>query len=878
MTETNMRLEDWFDDLSTRFVMNVPNEDLESAERICFQIEEAQWFYEDFIRPLDPTLPSMSLRNFCEKMFAHCPMLAVHQGDHMQAFEYFLEYKSRVPVRGAIMLNEAMDSVVLVKGWKKGANWSFPRGKINMAEDDLDCAVREVYEETGLDLQGAGLVPEDRQVKYIDVNMLQQAIRLYVFRDVPEDTYFEPRTRKEISKIEWWKLSDLPAFRKKGHGQQNTDRQPVASQANKFYMVAPFLVPLRKWVIEQQKKDARRVSSNHYQSAGLSHDDLLTEEDAGAESGTQLYYPGPSGGEQVPETRENATASLNRLLDIQQASQDSEVEDTIDYQSAQGNSGSALLALLQNKPQAGQQRTQNPLPHTPQEHTIEQAPMPTTPHHHAPRPPHFSSMPPPLTFPIQQHQPQHTFSYQQPRMISQYQQSNQQMYVPNQQHPTRPRENPHHYQSQHLIHPQPLPPTVQKALFTGGPVHSPVVPQLIQQQQAPQHPTNASMTNPNPQFPGLHAPIVPQVRKQSPPKLTKHSLALLDAFKRRDEDVVDANTTNDLPLRRYAQGQGQPPVPRHQPQELPADASQAAQVPSIPQYMAQNTASNRAPNPGMFTARQPISETQRSTLLDIFKSPTSTSASPAKPLSATALPPSATPSAVELSAVEPLSTNAATTSALLNDKRTPDPSARDAPIPELNPEANLPYRAMTILSRPPEMSEKEASGQNGSSHRMQHRTQSNGKKSSSRSRMQEPAKTSPEKPFQPQILKRPQPGQFSGQESLRHVQPPMPSMQAPPMPLMQQPVLDHRKQQPADHRQNLLSLFGKPSTSTQQPSYSPSNGISLPAADPNMAARSRVGSLASAEAGSRRPSQAPTSPENQGFLLDYLGTHFAKGH
>lgn len=868
-----MRLEDWLDDLSTRFLMNIPNEDLSSAERICFQIEEAQWFYEDFIRPLDPALPSMSLRNFCEKMFAHCPMLSGHQDDHMQAFEYFLQYKARVPVRGAIMLNKAMDSVVLVKGWKKGANWSFPRGKINMAEDDLDCAVREVYEETGLDLQGAGLVPEDRQVKFIDVNMLQQAIRLYVFRDVPEDTYFEPRTRKEISKIQWWKLSDLPAFRKKGHGQQNTDRQPVASQANKFYMVAPFLVPLRKWVIEQQKRDARRVSNNHYQSADLSHDDLLTEEDAGAESGTQLYYLDPSGGELDPETRENATTNLNRLLNIQQPSQDLEVEDTIDYQPAQNSSGSALLALLQSKPQMVQQRTQNPPPHTPLEHTIEQAPMPTTPHHHAPRPPHFSSMPPPPTFPIQQQQ-QNTFSYQQPRMVNQYQQSNQQMYMPNQQPSARPRENPHHYQSQHLIHPQPLPPTVQKALFTGGPVHSPVVPQPVQQQQAPQYSTNASTTISNPQFPSLHAPMVPQVRKESPPKLTKHTLALLDAFKRRDEDVTVANTSNDLPLRRYAQGQGQPPVPRHQPQELPADASQAAQLPSAPQYMSQNTASNsRAPNPGMFAARQPISEIQKSTLLDIFKSPTATSASPAKPLSATALPPSATPSAVELSAVEPLSTNAATTSALLNDKRTPDPAARDASIPELNPEANLPYRAMTILSRPPEMTEKEASGQNGSLHRMQHRTQSNGKKSSSRSAMQEPTKRSPEKPFQPQILKRPQPSQqsqFSGQESLRHAHPPMPSMQPP--------MVDHRKQQPADHRQNLLSLFGKPSASTQQPSYSPSNGISLPATDPNMAARSRIGSLASTESASRRPSQVPTSPEHQGFLLDYIAANIAKGH
>ena len=97
------------------------------------------------------------------------------------------------------MLNEAMDEVVLVKGWKKGANWSFPRGKINKDEKDLDCAVREVYEETGFDIAAAGLAGDEDKAKFIEVTLREQNMRLYVFRGVPMDTHFEPRTRKEIS-------------------------------------------------------------------------------------------------------------------------------------------------------------------------------------------------------------------------------------------------------------------------------------------------------------------------------------------------------------------------------------------------------------------------------------------------------------------------------------------------------------------------------------------------------------------------------------------------------------------------------------------------------------------------------------------------------
>ena len=117
----------------------------------------------------------------------------------MTAFSEFLAYKTRVPVRGAIMLNDAMDHAVLVKGWKKGANWSFPRGKINKDEKDLDCAVREVWEETGFDIRAAGLVEDDDKAKFIEVSLREQHMKLFVFRGVPMDTHFEPRTRKEIS-------------------------------------------------------------------------------------------------------------------------------------------------------------------------------------------------------------------------------------------------------------------------------------------------------------------------------------------------------------------------------------------------------------------------------------------------------------------------------------------------------------------------------------------------------------------------------------------------------------------------------------------------------------------------------------------------------
>lgn len=42
------------------------------------------------------------------------------------------------------LIASAVHQVLLVKGWQKGASWSFPRGKINKEEAEGMCAVREV--------------------------------------------------------------------------------------------------------------------------------------------------------------------------------------------------------------------------------------------------------------------------------------------------------------------------------------------------------------------------------------------------------------------------------------------------------------------------------------------------------------------------------------------------------------------------------------------------------------------------------------------------------------------------------------------------------------------------------------------------------------
>lgn len=765
----------------------------------------------------------------------------------MRAFEEFLMYKSRIPVRGAIMLNEEMDAAVLVKGWKKGANWSFPRGKINKEEDDMTCALREVYEETGYDLEAAGLVPEDRDVKYIEINMREQQMRLYVFRSVPMDTHFETRTRKEISKIQWWRLSELPAFRKKNQQQQHQ----IAVNANKFYMVAPFLVPLKKWVVEQ-RKDAKRAVENQYLSAGMSHDEVFTEDDPGVESNTQGRAQATTA---MPElnTLEGATAALSRLLKIQPATQGLQVEAMAGQSPTVKNSGEALLALLHGKSPLTEEHLKPILIlGTPLDHTTVHAQTPSTPHHYQPRfPPRASISPPSFHF----QPPQHPVSYHQ----SNYQSSNSgNQHTASQAYAQRSQGAPRLYQ------PQPLPPHVQRAVFTGGTVHSPAMPQPTQQSSLLHLHAHGSVALSNTQFSGVHAPMTPKMFQEAPRNLTSHSLALLNAFKSQDQVNGNSDGHSNLLLRGYTEAPDHPPQP--QPQELPA---------ALPAKLAMEPRTNYNFSPATSKTKVPINESHRATLLEMFKSPTTPNAALSNTAAATALPVTTMPSAVELSAVEPLSSNTGPRTTPLNhQQRGLGLDADNIGVPELNPEATLPFRATSILQRPP-LVDDAGTAVSGSSYG----ARTNEKRASSGVTRRQIRK-SPEKSFQPQILRRPQPTHLEKTELPEAVpiQPPdsgNPTMPAPPS-------LDRRSTQPTEQKQTLLSLFGKSSSpaSALFGTATTDGLLMLPHENAGLNSSAQVkvefSTTGNSPGVSLPMAQSSISPADKGFLLSYLDA-VAKG-
>ena len=232
---------DLLEELAARFILNCPEEELNNFERIMFLVEQAHWYYEDFVREEKPHLRGMKLREFAEIMFNKCASLRRYRGKVDEIYKKFTAYKFSVPTGGLIVLNPKLDKCVMVKGYKSGSSWGFPKGKINKDEPDMECAVREVLEEVGVDF--TGLTREEDSIvinRVVDKESgLKQRSRLFIVPGIAEETHFATQTRKEISKIAWHPVASL-----------------VKEEGKKYFFVKPFVQPLLKW-IKAAKSDGR---------------------------------------------------------------------------------------------------------------------------------------------------------------------------------------------------------------------------------------------------------------------------------------------------------------------------------------------------------------------------------------------------------------------------------------------------------------------------------------------------------------------------------------------------------------------------------------------------------------------------------------------
>lgn len=859
-------------------------------QRICFQVEEAQWFYEDFIRPLDPNLPSMSLRQFALRSFQHCPLMSGWSHDHhTAAFSEFLAYKTRVPVRGAVLLNESMDEVVLVKGWKKSAHWSFPRGKINKDEKDLDCAVREVHEETGLDIKAAGLVDDEKSLKYIEIPMREQNMRLYVVRGVPMDTHFEPRTRKEISKIDWYKLSELPTVKKSK--QVPLEKQNTNGNTNKFYMVAPFLGPLRKWIAQQRKLDLAKEPTL---AANFVQDEEGVEPVDGAVRHTneqQVPSDLPEVSTHLPP-QEDPSAHMKRLLNIS-------TDPNLPQGSPASSKADALLTLLREGSE--EFNSQAPVSDRPVAVSSHPAsgpsqPLPYLPHHPGTLQPSPFGVPHDQSYLATIHKaglPGNGFN-QSYRLGTENRSS---------QPPQRPYQGPsmnqlHRHQSHYSQNPLqnvPAPSVSLQQPPTGrqNPSFGSAQPTMENKQTpAPYQLTGDPQFAQGSRFPNAELLSGPPASKLPLPKLTNHSRALLDVFK-NDSAKKREPAAPELPSQ---------PVTQRPPENGAKSQQQNNLLKLLQQQQQQQQQQSTSSGPAtttefpqshaeLATAPSPLSDTSKPEPVKILKREGTTSPK--------SKPQGTTPKVDEATLSGPI--NLPNFEAAKSGRKQAAQSAKDV---HKDAKKDKPTN-ITILPRP-DQARKSSPATAPTAETAPSSQPSPPRRNVKLADFAKPAK--------PKILRRPEKGNLDACLPTHTVAvsafswPENEETESEQKDESKQVNYDRRPSQPTSQKEALLSLFGKKSGSTtasvpcspeeqQRPALSPpsisptrSNVISpLPSGSPpapgitttsqpqSQAPAAKVTSPVTSGESASKDRGKVTSPGDKAFLLDYLAG-VAKGN
>ena len=259
-----------------KFILNLPDDELASSVRIFFQLEQAWWFYDDFICDANTEtakkLPRFKhMKPFSLAMFNFSPLLQPMLSDFDGMYAEFSKYKRSISTYGTILLNAEGTKIALCRNWK-GKSWTLPGGKVNQDENGKVAASRETYEETGFDpdsekgvcfewkerrergeiveellLSNDGDFQEDEtEEELMPWRPLQDGDKLvytekdtnkrrtcYVCRGVPENFPFEPVARKEVAEVAWHDYNSLP----KNH-----------------YGLLPFIGQLKRWIKRDNKR------------------------------------------------------------------------------------------------------------------------------------------------------------------------------------------------------------------------------------------------------------------------------------------------------------------------------------------------------------------------------------------------------------------------------------------------------------------------------------------------------------------------------------------------------------------------------------------------------------------------------------------------
>lgn len=184
-----------------------------SGTALCNELQEAHWFYEDSIvegaRGHFPSLRQSVFFAFVLETSQVLREVYSSSRDREQVFDDWRRHLKTVPRSGAVLFDESREKCLMVQSHKSGV-WSFPSGKLEAGEREVDCATREVWEEINLDIS-----PCIDETQYVSAGSADSGgtVKLFIIGSLPAGLAgCKPNVKKEVAKIAWIPTRKLPGW------------------------------------------------------------------------------------------------------------------------------------------------------------------------------------------------------------------------------------------------------------------------------------------------------------------------------------------------------------------------------------------------------------------------------------------------------------------------------------------------------------------------------------------------------------------------------------------------------------------------------------------------------------------------------------------
>lgn len=217
------------EDLWARFVRMPKNTCVEIE--FMLQLEEAWWFYKDFIdqgdHPSENGSASQSgclsvntspaFDDFTRQLLTYFSQSDVYNCKEMLCnvetiLERFNHYKATTPKSGVFLLNKEKSHLLMVKERSSG-KLGIPKGKADLGESLLHCAIRECEEETGINCSmyicpaPLAIIKKDRHyVVFVAPSSLE------ISDPLPKPSH---HLLSEITSLVWMPVQDIQHMSKK---------------------------------------------------------------------------------------------------------------------------------------------------------------------------------------------------------------------------------------------------------------------------------------------------------------------------------------------------------------------------------------------------------------------------------------------------------------------------------------------------------------------------------------------------------------------------------------------------------------------------------------------------------------------------------------